>query len=242
MAETKPRPRAANFCNEELLFLAQTYDENRSVLQSRDKKSESSQRKRKVYENMTNSMNARNPLVKRKPKQIVDKLKHMFMETRKLPHCKKTTPTGGGPPLPPLTAWQEIIVNILRDNPATEGLQTGIESGVDQHTSNETITFTGTDDDAENFDVDVDVELPLTVQATAQKKNGKVKSLTDHQIDLIQLEKEKIIMEKELLSWKIKLAKHKYAKICDTETYLGQSHSRVNNVTESYLELLNNEN
>ncbi len=54
-------------------------------------------------------------------------------EARKLPHVKKVNPTGGGKPLPPLQKeWQKILVEIIQENLATQGLEGGIESGVNQ--------------------------------------------------------------------------------------------------------------
>ena len=189
---------------------------------------------------MANSLNSKNIHVKRKHTQISEKIRHLLSDARKLPHSRKTVPTGGGPPLTPLPAWQQIFVDIVRESPATEGLSCGVESEVrpqpeedgmesEPHVDVMERCFENISSDDECNVDDAPVQL-TAVQMTAvtpkdiptPRRNkpttgtGK-KSLQDEQRELITSEKEKVSLEKRLLKWKIKLAKLNYKKMTDCE-------------------------
>ncbi len=131
MSKKTEAKRSANFTPEEILILAAHYQENRAVLQSSDGKSDSNQRKQAAYQQMTEYLNAQFPnTASRMTKQVQEKIKWMLKQARNDPHAKKVNPTGGGSPLPPIQdEWLAIMVEIVRDNPATTGVE-GFESGM----------------------------------------------------------------------------------------------------------------
>lgn len=219
--------------------MATTYRANLVILQSQDKRAEASKRKREVYEKMALSLNSKNVHVRRSHLQISEKIRHLLSDARKLPHARKTMPTGGGPPLSPLPAWQQILVDIVRDSPATEGVTGGVESEVKQQPEAEEIEV-----DADEFHIDVmeqcfeEMSSPqvsrysfehVEEQAETTKKCKDIprprrntlttvrKSLQDEQRELIQIEKEKLRLEKRYLRWKIKLSKLRYVAMTKCE-------------------------
>ena len=112
------------FTDVENTIIARFYRDNLDVFRCTDQKSDSNKRKRQKFEEIAKVLSGRNPNVKRTGKEVQEKIKNLIKSAKDLPHAKKSTPTGGGPPLPPLEKeWQKILVEIIRENPATEGLQ-----------------------------------------------------------------------------------------------------------------------
>ncbi len=95
-------------------------------------KAEVNKKQKVKWEEITRTLNARNPTMPpRTVEQVQRRLKAMKISARKHPTAKRTNPTGGGPPAPPPeNEFEKVMVDVVRDDPSTDGLACGFESGV----------------------------------------------------------------------------------------------------------------
>lgn len=131
MEEKPKRERKPHFTDTDNLVVADFYREHVGILQSKDGKADSAKRKNQKIAELTNLLNSNNAAVKRTETEVHERIKTMLRDVRKLPHCKKTTQTGGGPPLAePSKEWMKVLLPIVREHPCTKGIEGGLESGV----------------------------------------------------------------------------------------------------------------
>ena len=127
MAQPKLK-RKPCFSDEEIRCLVDSFGEHKDLLLSKLNNSATNQKKKKVWAEITTSVNARAVHVKRTVDEVKKKWKDLLSKAKKDASSQMNPPTGGGP-CQKISPYSDIILSIYgKELPSVVGIANGIES------------------------------------------------------------------------------------------------------------------
>ncbi|XP_048011120.1 myb/SANT-like DNA-binding domain-containing protein 4 [Megalobrama amblycephala] len=187
------KKRKPNWTEEEKCILLDEYGKRKAILKSKLNPNVTATKKYKQWEEITDTINARNLGVKRTVQEIIKKYENISVMAKKelSVHKRESNKTGGGPPPPELSDSTKMVQDIIgADSPVLAGITGGLESEAEPEEQHNTELSQQSQTQLQHRQ-----SASTPNQAAAKKTLATREEVLELQKEVLQLQKNKLQLE-----------------------------------------------